>query len=170
MLNGDDKICTCSTLFCAFLAFVLHNSNVKLPCYTLFLLRNCRMCSSKILPMLVLLFAFIFSLPPLLIELFYIGVPVVRTDARRTGGRTVTWLPNSLTKWCSMVLRCARSAMKCIIIKREECIRSSGTLICHILGRQPQNVTSQHLFLFFKKWFELSSWRAATNWEVSPVL
>ena len=48
------------------------------------------MCSSKILLMLVFLFAFIFLLPPLLIELFYIGVPVVRIDARRSGGRTVT--------------------------------------------------------------------------------
>ena len=40
--------------------------------------------------MLVFLFAFLFSLPQLLLELFYIGVPVVRTDARRSGGRTVT--------------------------------------------------------------------------------
>ena len=31
-----------------------------------------------------------FGLPYLLIELFYIGMPVVRTDGRRT----VTWLPN----------------------------------------------------------------------------
>ena len=68
------------------------------------------MCSSKILPMLVFLFAFIFSLPPLLIELFYIGVG-------RTHGHLTT---KQLTKWCSMVLRCVRSAMKCIIIKRED--------------------------------------------------
>ena len=32
-----------------------------------------------------------FGFPYLLIELFYIGIPVVRTD-----GRTVTWLPNFL--------------------------------------------------------------------------
>ena len=33
-----------------------------------------------------------FRFPYLLIELFYIGIPVVRTD-----GRTVTWLPNFLS-------------------------------------------------------------------------
>ena len=31
-----------------------------------------------------------FGLPYLLIELFCIGLPVVRTDGGRTGGRTVT--------------------------------------------------------------------------------
>ena len=34
-----------------------------------------------------------FGFPYLLIELFYIGIPVVRTD-----GRTVTWLPNFLAQ------------------------------------------------------------------------
>ena len=54
-----------------------------------------------------------FGLPFLLIELFYIGMPVVRTDGRtvgRAGVRcTVTWLPNFLGwvvttfryPWCS---------------------------------------------------------------------
>ena len=58
-----------------------------------------------------------FGLPYLLIELFYIGMPVVRTDGRaggRAGGRcTVTWLPNFLgwvTIFLPMVLRCARLA------------------------------------------------------------
>ena len=46
-----------------------------------------------------------FGLPYLLIELFYIGIPVVRTDGRTGGGRvggrsvgrcTVTWSPNFL--------------------------------------------------------------------------
>ena len=36
-----------------------------------------------------------FGLPYPLIELFYIGVPVVRTDGW-SGGRTVTWLPKFL--------------------------------------------------------------------------
>ena len=35
-----------------------------------------------------------FGLPYLLIELFYIGMPVVRTDGRAGGRCTVTWLPN----------------------------------------------------------------------------
>ena len=38
-----------------------------------------------------------FGLPYLLIELFYIGMPVVRTDGRSGGRCTVTWLPNFLT-------------------------------------------------------------------------
>ena len=39
----------------------------------------------------------VFGLPYLLIELFYIGVPVVRTVGRGSVGRcTVTWLPNFL--------------------------------------------------------------------------
>ena len=37
-----------------------------------------------------------FGLPYLLIELFYIGMPVVRTDSRAVGRCTVTWLPNFL--------------------------------------------------------------------------
>ena len=37
-----------------------------------------------------------FGLPYLLIELFYIGMPVVRTDGRSVGRCTVTWLPNFL--------------------------------------------------------------------------
>ena len=37
-----------------------------------------------------------FWLPYLLIELFYIGMPVVRTDGRAVGRCTVTWLPNFL--------------------------------------------------------------------------
>ena len=37
-----------------------------------------------------------FGLPYLLIELFYIGMPVVRTDGRAGGRCTVTWLPNFL--------------------------------------------------------------------------
>ena len=44
-------------------------------------------------------------------------------DRRAAVGRTHGQLTTKhLTKWCSMVLRCVRSAMKCIIIKREECI------------------------------------------------
>ena len=35
-----------------------------------------------------------FGLPYLLTELFYIGMPVVRTDGRSLARRTVTWLPN----------------------------------------------------------------------------
>ena len=103
--------------------------------------------------------------------LSYFTLASCGADRRAAVGRTHGHLTTKqLTKWCSMVLRYACTAMKCIIMKREECIRSGGTLIYHILGRQPQNVTSYHLFLFFKKWFELSSWRAATNWEMSPVL
>ena len=37
-----------------------------------------------------------FGLPYLLIELFYIGVPVVRTDGQSLVRCTVTWLPNFL--------------------------------------------------------------------------
>ena len=37
-----------------------------------------------------------FGLPYLLIELFYIGMPVVRTDGLSGGRCTVTWLPNFL--------------------------------------------------------------------------
>ena len=37
-----------------------------------------------------------FGLPHLLIELFYIGVPVVGTDGRSLSRCTVTWLPNFL--------------------------------------------------------------------------
>ena len=37
-----------------------------------------------------------FGLPDLLIELFYIGMPVVRTNGRAGGRCTVTWLPNFL--------------------------------------------------------------------------
>ena len=50
----------------------------------------------------------------LLTELFYIGMPVARTDGQ-AGGRMVTWLPNFLG-WVDyfiflpMVLRCARLA------------------------------------------------------------
>ena len=39
-----------------------------------------------------------FGLPYLLIELLYIGMPVVRTDVRAVGRCTVTWLPNFL-RW-----------------------------------------------------------------------
>ena len=37
-----------------------------------------------------------FGLPYLLTELFYIGMPLVRTDSRAVGRCTVTWLPNFL--------------------------------------------------------------------------
>ena len=37
-----------------------------------------------------------FGFPYLLIELFYIGMPVVRTDGRSLARCTVTWLPNFL--------------------------------------------------------------------------
>ena len=37
-----------------------------------------------------------FGFPYLLIELFYIGMPVVRTDGRSLAWCTVTWLPNFL--------------------------------------------------------------------------
>ena len=37
-----------------------------------------------------------FGLPYLLIELFYVGVPVVRTDCRSLARCTVTLLPNFL--------------------------------------------------------------------------
>ena len=66
-----------------------------------------------------------FGLPYLLIELFYIGVPVVRTDGR-SGGLTVTWLPKFLgcidyQIFVPMVLRCARwlryKVMVCPIIE-----------------------------------------------------
>ena len=56
-----------------------------------------------------------FGLPYLLIELFYIGMPAVRTDGRAGGWCTVTWLPNFLG-WVvyhillPMVLRCALRA------------------------------------------------------------
>ena len=56
-----------------------------------------------------------FGLPYLLIELFYIGMPVVWTDGRAGGRCTVTWLPNFLG-WVvyhislPMVLRCALRA------------------------------------------------------------
>ena len=56
-----------------------------------------------------------FGLPYLLIELFYIGMHVVRTDGRAGGWCTVTWLPNFLG-WVvyhillPMVLRCALRA------------------------------------------------------------
>ena len=36
------------------------------------------------------------GLPCLLIELFFIGMPVAGTDAPRAGGHMVTWLPNFL--------------------------------------------------------------------------
>ena len=54
-----------------------------------------------------------FGLPYLFIELFYIGMPVVRTDGRSVGRCTITWLPNSLgwvvyQIFLPMVLRCAR--------------------------------------------------------------
>ena len=54
-----------------------------------------------------------FRLPYLLIELFYIGNHVVRTDSRAVGRSTVTWLSNFLG-WVvyhiflPMVLRCTR--------------------------------------------------------------
>ena len=61
-----------------------------------------------------------FGLPYLLIELFYIGMPVVRTV-----GPTVTWLPNFLGKrtvdyhiFLPMGLRCARSAKKLEVPKK----------------------------------------------------
>ena len=53
----------------------------------------------------------------LLIELFYIGLPVVRTDGQAVGRCTVTWLPNFLG-WLlyhiflPMVFRCARAPLK----------------------------------------------------------
>ena len=87
MLNGDGnengikinrpnrqkkkKIALEACFFVHFFAVVLHDYNpdavshdlnVKLPSYTLFLWKNCRMCSPKFL-LLVFLFAFIFSLP-----------------------------------------------------------------------------------------------------------
>ena len=37
-----------------------------------------------------------FGLPYLLIELFYIGMPAVRTDGHLGGRCTITWLPNFL--------------------------------------------------------------------------
>ena len=175
-------------LSCLSLAFDLHDYNavlydwnVKLPSYTLFLRRNCRMCLPNILfpvfmfafifhcrsfspcwplaflifspPLWISMFFFLrnssplfsvtrsssfsvihvsvniknnaekdttlllfflskspgghaisfqikpwvaFGLPYLLIELFYIGMPVVRTDGRAGGRCTVTWLPNFL--------------------------------------------------------------------------
>ena len=62
-----------------------------------------------------------FGLPYLLIELFYIGMPVVRTEGRAVGRCTVTWLPNFL-RWVvyhivlPMVLRCARFARESFVI------------------------------------------------------
>ena len=54
----------------------------------------------------------------MLVELFYIGMPVMRTDGRsvgRAGGRTVTWLPKFLRRignqiFLPMVLLCERFA------------------------------------------------------------
>ena len=46
-----------------------------------------------------------FGLPYLLIELFYIGMPVVRTDGRSLARCTVTWLPNFLG-WGSAINYC----------------------------------------------------------------
>ena len=60
-----------------------------------------------------------FRLPYLLIELFYIGMPVVWTDSwtvdRSVGRCTVTWLPNFLgwVVYIPMVLRCARFERAC---------------------------------------------------------
>ena len=66
LLISKKQICTCSTLFCLPLSVVLHHYNavfydlnVKLPSYTLFLWRNCRMCSPFFL-FPVFMFAFIF--------------------------------------------------------------------------------------------------------------
>ena len=66
LLISKKQICTCSTLFCLSLAVVLHDynavlydQNVKLPSYTLFLWRNCRICLPNIL-FPVFMFAFIF--------------------------------------------------------------------------------------------------------------
>ena len=42
-----------------------------------------------------------FGLPYLLIELFYIGIPVVRTVGS-SGGRTVTWLPKLISRICRL--------------------------------------------------------------------
>ena len=56
-----------------------------------------------------------FRLPYLLVELFYIGIPVVRTDSRAVGRCTVTWFSNFLG-WgvyhifSPMVLPCARES------------------------------------------------------------
>ena len=56
-----------------------------------------------------------FGLQYLLIELFYIGMPVVRTDGRAVGRWAVRWIPNFIG-WVvyhiflPMVLRCARFA------------------------------------------------------------
>ena len=56
-----------------------------------------------------------FCLTYLLIELFYIGIPVLRTDSRAVGRCTVTWLSNFLG-WVvyhiflPMVLRCTRES------------------------------------------------------------
>ena len=66
LLISKKQICTCSTLFCLFLAVVLHDYNavlydynVKLPSYTLFLWRNCRICLPNILfPVFCLLLFF----------------------------------------------------------------------------------------------------------------
>ena len=71
-----------------------------------------------------------FGLPYLLIELFYIGIPVVRTDGR-AGGRpcTVTWLPNFLG-WVvyhislPMVLRCARFPRESSAIIKTDALKS----------------------------------------------
>ena len=69
LLISKKQICTCSTLFCLSLAVVLHDYNavlydynVKLPSYTLFLWRNCRICLPNILSP-VFMFAFIFHCP-----------------------------------------------------------------------------------------------------------
>ena len=56
-----------------------------------------------------------FRLPYLLIELFYISIPVVQTDSRAVGRFTVTWLPHFLG-WVvyhiflPIVLRCTRES------------------------------------------------------------
>ena len=88
------------TFFVHFFAVVLHDYSAKLP--ETFLWRKCRTCSRSLFFFLLALnfslhlwplaffilspplqnFAIPFELPYLLIELFYIGMPVVRTDGR----------------------------------------------------------------------------------------
>ena len=87
------------TFFVHFFAVVLHDYNVKLPCYTFYtgnVYRNNLRFPSLVVSASQDAGGYAISrqnnlelhlgCPNLLIELFYIGMPVVRTD-RRAGGR-----------------------------------------------------------------------------------
>ena len=59
-----------------------------------------------------------FGLPYLLIELFYIGMPVVRTDRRAVSRCTVTWIPNFLG-WVDYHISLAMALRPCAALRVE---------------------------------------------------